>query len=60
MSSTQGTLGQQLKSRWHKEGKGMSLKQFARKLMASGDEVAEKWFLLKKGLQDDTPTTRKG
>lgn len=43
------TLGQKLKDRWHKEGKGLSLKQFARKLLAAGDKVAEDWFNHKKG-----------
>lgn len=45
-----GTIGQKLKSRWHKEGKGLSLKQFARKLVESGDETAKEWFDHKKGL----------
>ncbi len=44
----QGTPGRQLKARWHKEGKGLSLKQFARKLAATGDVVAKTWFDNKK------------
>lgn len=45
-----GTAGQQLKARWHKEGKSLSLKQFARKLVAAGDKMAQDWFDHKKGL----------
>lgn len=45
-----GTAGQQLKARWHKEGKGLSLKQYARKLVAAGDQVAQDWFEHKKGV----------
>ena len=46
------TVGQTLKNRWRKEGKGLSLKQFARKLVASGDSVAQEWFDRKHGLMD--------
>lgn len=54
MNNTVGTAtpGQQLKTRWHKEGRGLSLKQFARKLAAAGDKVAETWFEMKKGLHN--------
>lgn len=51
-----GTAGQQLKARWHREGKGMSLKQFARKLVASGDKVAQDWFDHKKGSLNQSRT----
>lgn len=47
------TTSRLLKKRWHAEfGKGtavLSLKQFARKLAASGDKMAKDWFAHKKG-----------
>ncbi|NBW58606.1 hypothetical protein EBR43_12695 [bacterium] len=46
------TVGLQLKNRWRKEGRGFSLKQFARKLIAEGDSLAQEWLDLKKGLAD--------
>lgn len=46
------TTGLQLKNRWRKEGRGFSLKQFARKLLAEGDLLAKDWFDRKKGLND--------
>ncbi len=52
--TNQGTVGQQLKARWHKEGRGLSLKQFARKLVAAGDSVAQTWFDQKRGLYSRT------
>lgn len=60
MSNTVGTAtaGQQLKARWHKEGRGLSLKQFARKLAASGDTVASIWFEMKKGLHNQERTEK--
>jgi hypothetical protein len=60
MSNTVGTAtaGQQLKARWHKEGRGLSLKQFARKLAASGDKVAETWFEMKRGLHNQERTEK--
>ena len=54
-----GTAGQQLKSRWHKEGKGLSLKQFARKLVAEGDKTAQDWFEHKKGILNQGRTDAK-
>lgn len=54
-----GTAGQQLKARWHKEGNGLSLKQFARKLVAEGDGVAQTWFDCKKGLFNKSRTDSK-
>lgn len=47
-TSKRSGVGLQLKTRWHKEGKGLSLKQFARKLVAEGDTVAKSWFDNKK------------
>jgi hypothetical protein len=44
------SVGLQLKNRWRNEGKGVSLKQFARKLLAAGDSTAQEWFDRKKGL----------
>lgn len=46
------TVGLQLKNRWRKEGRGFSLKQFARKLVSEGDSLAQDWFDRKKGLND--------
>lgn len=54
-----GTSGQQLKARWHKEGKGLSLKQFARKLVAAGDKLAQDWFDHKKGILNQGRTDTK-
>ena len=59
MSEVKVTPGQQLKARWHKEGQGMSLKQFARKLVAEGDKVAETWFEHKKGILNKGRTDTK-
>ena len=59
MSEVKGTAGQQLKARWHQEGQGMSLKQFARKLVAEGDKVAQTWFDHKKGLYNKGRTDAK-
>jgi hypothetical protein len=42
-------VGLQLKNRWRKEGRGFSLKQFARKLIASGDPLGQEWLDLKRG-----------
>lgn len=47
-----GTVGHTLKTRWHKEGRGFSLKQFARKLLAEGDQLAQDWFDRKRGLSN--------
>lgn len=47
-----GTVGHQLKNRWRKEGKGLSLKQFARKLAASGEQIAKDWFDCKRGVNN--------
>jgi len=59
-SAKQFTAGQQLKARWHQEGNGLSLKQFARKLVATGDQVAMTWFDLKKGFHNTSRSeTRK-
>jgi hypothetical protein len=60
MSNTVGTAtaGQQLKARWHKEGRGLSLKQFARKLVAAGDTVASTWFEMKRGLHNQERTEK--
>lgn len=60
MSDTVGTAtpGQQLKARWHKEGRGLSLKQFARKLVAAGDTVASTWFEMKRGLHNQERTEK--
>lgn len=44
------TAGQKLKNKWRKEGRGFSLKKFARKLVAEGDALAQEWFDNKKGL----------
>jgi hypothetical protein len=52
------STGQQLKARWHKEGRGLSLKQFARKLVAAGDKMAETWFELKRGLYNQERTEK--
>ena len=54
----EGTVGSRLKSRWHKEGKGLSLKQFARKLVASGDKLAQDWFDSKRGLMNQSRTDK--
>lgn len=59
MSEVKGTAGQQLKARWHKEGNGLSLKQFARKLVAEGDQVAQTWFEHKQGLLNKGRTESK-
>lgn len=43
------TAGDTMKQRHRSEGRGLSLKQFARKLEASGDKVAKEWFANKRG-----------
>lgn len=43
------TAGESLKNRWRKEGNGLSLKTFARKLVADGDQIAKDWFECKAG-----------
>ena len=50
----------QLKQRWALEGKGMSLKAFARKLLKAGDELVSDWFAHKEGVlnQDRTAANR--
>jgi len=45
----EGTPSKRLKGRWHKEGKGKSLRQFARNLMKAGDKDATDWFAAKAG-----------
>lgn len=45
----QPSPGTTLKQRWHAEGNGKSLKQFARSLLASKDEAAKDWFDYKSG-----------
>jgi len=51
MSDTK-RVSRSFKNRWHsdKDGKKLSLKAFARKLLAEGDAMAESWFSYKKGL----------
>ncbi len=58
-ATEQFTTGQQLKLRWRKEGKGLSLKQFARKLVDAGDSMATTWFDMKKGLYNQTASKTK-
>lgn len=43
------TAGEAIKHLWHKEGQGLSLKTFARKLEAEGNQSAKDWFACKKG-----------
>lgn len=43
------TAGGSIKARHRAEGRGLSLKVFARKLAKDGDEVAEQWFANKLG-----------
>jgi len=50
--NNQESVSRALKSRHAKEGKGLSLKQFARQLVKSGDAMAETWFANKEGLYD--------
>lgn len=38
----------EVKNRWQSEGKGLSLKEFARKLIKSGDKVMKDWLGRKK------------
>lgn len=45
----QGSAGDSVKRRWQKEGKGTSLKAFARKLASDGDQLAKDWFDCKNG-----------
>lgn len=41
--------GEAIKNLWHKEGQGTSLKTFARKMAAEGNQAAKDWFECKKG-----------
>lgn len=45
------TAAKIIKKRWHSEqtGKRLSLRAFARKLVAEGDQVAKDWFAHKAG-----------
>lgn len=47
----QGTPGSRLKALWHKEGKGKSLKQFARSLVKDNAD-AKRWLENKLGKHD--------
>lgn len=49
MSKDKFSVSTSLKSRFVKEGKDMSLKQFARMLATKGDEMALRWFDNKHG-----------
>jgi hypothetical protein len=43
------TAGEAIKNLWHKEGQKLSLKAFARKMAAEGNQSAKDWFECKKG-----------
>lgn len=43
------TAGKAIKHLWYKEGKGLSLKAFARKLVAEDNQTAKDWFEHKEG-----------
>lgn len=45
-----------LKTRYASEGRGISLKQFARKLAKEGDAVAKEWFANKSGAKNQKRT----
>lgn len=43
-----------LKKRWKKEGKNLSLRHFARKLLKDGDKMASDWFDFKAGALNES------
>jgi len=43
------TASQAIKALWHENGKKLSLKRYARKLLADGNAVAQEWFSNKAG-----------
>lgn len=53
MSKDKLSVGSALKSLHAKDGNGLSLKQFARKLAADGNEMAKDWFSNKAGLLNE-------
>jgi hypothetical protein len=53
-SNTKSPPGLRLKARWRKEGRGMSLKKFARKLVSEGDQLAKDWLEVKSGALNDS------
>lgn len=54
----QPSAGKEIKSRWQREGKGKSLRQFARGLIAAGDKTAQDWFDQKKGALNEKRTDK--
>lgn len=50
MIETNPTPSKVIKNRHRKEGKGMTLRQFARELASQKDEVAKAWWTNKSGL----------
>lgn len=54
MSKEKVSVSQSLKTRHAKEGKGLSLKEFARRLSNDGDKIAQDWFANKSGMANDS------
>lgn len=53
MSKEQLAVSRSLKSLHAKEGNGLSLKEFARRLIREGNELAKDWFANKSGVAND-------
>ena len=43
------SVSEQIKSMWHTQGEGLSLKQFAKALVSKGDKLAKEWLAHKHG-----------
>lgn len=52
------TAGLTIKQRWGAEGRGLSLKSFARKLAKDGDQIAKDWFAHKRGSMNQKRTDK--
>lgn len=54
MSKENSSVSRSIKSRHAKEGAGVSLKEFARRLAANGDQSAKDWFAYKLGALNES------